>query len=566
MNALAPISYDPAEPQPFNWHDPDYGPIYMARAQRLRTIRSWNDPDKMAMLHLYYRDHPAQFINDWGVTIDPRNADIDQPVMVPFLLFPRQFEWCDFVLRKWRAREPGLSEKSRDFGLSWLAVSLASTLCLFRRDLSFGFGSRKEEYVDKIGHPKSLFWKARQFVHHLPSEFTGGWNERKDSAHLRLSFPATGSTITGEAGDNIGRGDRATIYFVDEAAYLERPQLIEASLSQTTNCRIDISSANGLANPFAEKRFGGKIEVFTCHWTDDPRKDQAWYDKQCDELDPVTVAQEIDINYAASVEGVLIPGEWVEAMVDAHIVLASRGANVTGERRGAMDVADEGKDKNCFAAATGIVVDHVEEWSGKGSDIVASTERSFDIADALGVTEWLFDADGVGADVRGNARVINERRALKGQPEHTVLMFRGSGGVKDPLSEDVPGRKNEDFFQNYKAQAWWGLRRRAFKTYRAVRFGDAFDPDEIISLDKAALSRPTPTAPHGVLGAVKMELKQPTYVKNTLGKIVVDKAPPGTQGTGTSVKSPNKADAIMILFGRAHRPAMVISEETLRAI
>jgi len=33
-----------------------------------------------------------------------------------------------------------------------------------------------------------------------------------------------------------------------------------------------------------------------------------------------------------------------------------------------------------------------------------------------------------------------------------------------------------------------------------------------------------------------------------------------------SVKSPNLADTVMILFGRAHRSAMVISDEALGAI
>jgi phage terminase large subunit len=59
---------------------------------------------------------------------------------------------------------------------------------------------------------------------------------------------------------------------VDEAAHLERPELIEASLSQTTNCRIDMSSVRGMANPFAAKRWAGKVEVFIFDWREDPRR------------------------------------------------------------------------------------------------------------------------------------------------------------------------------------------------------------------------------------------------------------------------------------------------------
>lgn len=537
-----------------DWQRPDYGPVFVARMKRLAYLRE--HPEELALLKLFYAEYPAHFINDWGITVDPRNAEIDVPVMVPFLLFPKQAQWIDWVLGRWKERRPGLTEKSRDAGVSWLACALAATLCLFRKDLTIGFGSRKEEYVDKIGHPKSLFWKVRQFIEHLPPEFTGGWNSRQCSAHMRISFPVSGSVITGEAGDNIGRGDRASIYFVDEAAYLERPQLIEASLSQTTNCRIDISSANGTTNPFYEKRAAGRISVFTFHWRDDPRKDDAWYAKQCEELDAVTVAQEIDINYTASVTGVVIPQEWVQACVDAHIKL---GIIPKGGKRGAYDVADEGKDNNAFVVADGIVVTHAEEWSGKGSDITASTQKVFGLCDDHAVFEFKFDSDGLGADVRGAARVLNEKRVAARRSPILAQPFRGSSEVHRPDAEDVPGRKNKDFFRNRKAQSWWALRRRCYATYRAVVHGDAYDPAELISFDAAALKAPSPGAPYGTLSRILIELSQPTYKKNEIGQIVIDKAPDGS-------RSPNLGDGVMILFGHGARTAMVISDDALQGI
>jgi phage terminase large subunit len=117
---------------------------------------------------------------------------------------------------------------------------------------------------------------------------------------MRLVFPDTGSAIVGEAGDHIGRGGRSSIYFVDEAAHLERPKLIEASLASNTDCRIDISSVAGMANPFAEKRHSGRVKVFTFSWRDDPRKGPEWYAQQQAKLDPVTLAAEVDMDYRAS--------------------------------------------------------------------------------------------------------------------------------------------------------------------------------------------------------------------------------------------------------------------------
>src|ERR1019366_3808535 len=112
-----------------------------------------------------------------------------------------------------------------------------ATLCLFREGVVFGFGSRTEDDVDLIGSPDCLFWKARTFVGELPREVNDGWTEKANSAHMRVTFPATGSIITGDAGKNIGRGGRSTMFFVDESASLDNAMSAEASLSQTTNSR-----------------------------------------------------------------------------------------------------------------------------------------------------------------------------------------------------------------------------------------------------------------------------------------------------------------------------------------
>lgn len=520
---------------PFDWRHPDYVPVFRQRLARLERLR--NNPDLLPGVRAWYRDHPADFINDFGVTFDPRNADIGLPTTVPFLLFPKQREWIDWVLERWRSREPGLTEKSRDAGVSWLSVSLASTLCLFNDGVGVGFGSRKAEYVDKLGSPKSLFWKAREFIKRLPPEFRGGWSERTDSVEMLIKFPNTGSIIQGEAGDGIGRGDRQSIYFVDEAAFLERPQKVDASLSQTTNCRIDISTPNGMANSFATKRHAGKIPLFTFHWRDDPRKDDAWYAKQVDELDPVTLAQEVDLSYTASATGILIPSAWIQAAIDVDRKL---GLAFRGGRRGALDVADEGVDLNAFAHGQGVRVENVQAWSGKGDDIFGTVQRSFTICDEERLEGFTYDADGLGAGVRGDARVINDARGKRSLPVHP---FRGSGAVHkpdDPIptanpdeKRDKDARKNGDYFLNAKAQGWWNLRVRFQRTFRAVEAGELgkYHADDLVCINGSMPS----------LGKLVQELSQPTYEQTTAGKIQVVKTPQGA-------KSPNYADACMIYF------------------
>lgn len=514
-------------PLPFNFDfkNPDYTEVFSWRSERIQRIRA--NPECLPSLKLFYRDNPAQFIIDWGMTFDPRNAERGLPSYIPFILFPKQEEYIHWLMERWLAQEPGLTEKSRDMGMSWVTIGVGATLCLFREGLVLGYGSRKEEYVDKIGAPKSLFFKGRKFIEMLPKEFRGSWTP-KDAPHMRINFPDTGSCMAGESGDGIGRGDRASIYFVDESAFLERPYLVDASLSATTNCRQDLSSVNGMNNPFAEKRHSGKVNVFTFHWRDDPRKDDIWYAKQVYNLSPVVVAQEIDLNYSASVEGVLIPSEWVQATIDAHIKL---GIEPTGKKDGALDVADEGYDLNAFAGRHGVVLNYLEAWSGKGSDIFATVQKSFLICDGQDYDSFKYDADGLGAGCRGDARVINDERKKSKQKTIAVSPFRGSGEVHHPLGEMVEKRKNKDFFANAKAQSWWSLRIRFQNTYRAVVEGMKYDPDNIISIS-SGLSE---------LSTLSRELSQVTYTINTAGKVIVDKTPEGT-------RSPNHADAVMIVF------------------
>lgn len=516
-----------AFPGTIDFKNPDYREVILWRTDMLRKIRS--DPSVLKILKKHYAAHPEDFIEDWGCTFDPRNSRRGLPTIMPFILFPRQKEWIQWVMDKMNKGEPGISEKSRDFGLSNLAVDFAATLCLFRDDIAIGFGSRKADYVDKNGSPKSLFYKMKQFIEFLPPEFNGGWNRRKHSSEMRISFPNTGSVVTGEGGDGIGRGDRALIYFIDESAFLEHPEMIDASLAATTECRIDISTPNGLANSFAQKRMGGKIDVFTCHWTQDPRKDQAWYEKQQLILDPITLAQEVDLNYSASVEGVLIPAAYVDAAIDAHIKL---GFGKTGSRTGAYDVADRGIDKNAFCGKQGIVADHLEEWSGKGDDIYGSVERVFGICDMHRYEMMFYDADGLGAGVKGDSRKINEERRAKGFRDITFEPYIGCGEIHDPEGQMMPDRENQDFFGSYKTQSYWSLRIRFEKTYRCVMEGMTYPEDELISLSS---SMP-------LIAKAKIELSQPIYIRNrTTGKVLVDKQPDG-------IPSPNLADAICMAY------------------
>ncbi len=290
----------------FDFLNPDYDTVFKWRSERIILLR--DNPQMVDGLKEFYATHPVEFINDWGCTFDPRNAEIGLPTVIPFILFEKQKEYILWLHDRWKNREDGLTEKSRDMGVSWLCCAFGVWMWLFHKGTVVGFGSRKEEYVDKLGDPKSLFWKMREFIKLLPPQFRPSSYE---APYMRIVNNDNGSAIVGEAGDNIGRGNRTSIYFKDESAFYERPEAIDAALSQTSNCKIDVSTPNGNGNPFFRKRHGGKIPVFSFRWTDDPRKDDKWYKKQQDQLDPVILAQEVNIDYNASVANAWISGELI---------------------------------------------------------------------------------------------------------------------------------------------------------------------------------------------------------------------------------------------------------------
>lgn len=355
--------------------------------------------DDFAALMGYYSTRPAEWITDWGLTFDPRNPERGMPATAPFVLFPKQVEAVEWVIARWRSREDGVVEKSRDMGVSWLCVATAAWMWVFQPGVVVGFGSRKEDYVDRIGDPSSLFWKIRAYIRLLPKRMRPpGYDEKKHAPFMRVINPTNDSAIIGEAGSNIGRGARTSIYFKDESAFYEQAEQIDAALSQTSNCKIDVSTPNGEGNPFWKKRHGGRLPVFVFDWRDDPRKGPEWYAKQKATLDPVVLAQEVDRDYSASIGNSFISGDIVTQ------AMARGPADVpgVGPLRIGLDVARFGDDKCVFTVRRGRLLVRQTVW-GK-TDLMSTAGRvrqemlAFRNAGAH-IEQVAVDSIGVGAGV-----------------------------------------------------------------------------------------------------------------------------------------------------------------------
>jgi len=263
------------------------------------------------------------------------------------------------------------------------------------------------------------------------------------------------------------------------------------------------------------------------HNTDDPRKDEAWYERQKAEQTEETVAQEIDRDPLASNIDSFIPAKWVRASLDAHIKLAF---NPEGIRTTGFDPADTG-DAKAVAIRHGSVVTNAVEM--KRGDITTALPWAFELAERCQV--FAFDADGMGAPTI-KAYLMNASAG-----ELQVAEYRGSGAVDGKAKRfggsDGISRTNGDTFTNYKAQTWTWLRRRFELTYNAIEKQSKgvlvnADPDELISISSECVD----------VNQLLAELSQPRRIwKN--GKIAVENKP---DMKSRGVQSPNLAEAVVM--------------------
>lgn len=468
---------------------PDRTEILKERALRLELFRA--NPKMLEAAVLHYSKNFSDFINDWMMTYDPRLF----PAELPFLLWPKQEEYIQWLFNLWQKKEDGLTEKSRDAGVTWLCAAFSVCLFLFYPGQAIAFGSRKEDLVDKIGDPKSIFEKIRFLLRNLPREFLPkNYDERRHAAFLKIMNPENGSTITGEAGDNIGRGGRSSIYFKDESAFYDRPDTIEAALSMNSDVKIDVSTPNGTGNPFYRKRMSGKVPVFTFYWKDDPRKDQAWYEKQCAKLDPVIVAQEIDIDYNASVSNSLIDGEFVKRAMLQRATFAPIGPKVLG-----VDPARFGSDRTAYVMRQGRVVHWID------------TDKKKSTTEIVGrINHWMrhYWFDMVFVDVIGLGAGIFDQ--LQEQWGERIISVQSSESARDVVQ-----------FKNKRIEMWCDMR-------------DWFkDPNVCVPFHDDLM----------------VDLTAPQYFFSSSGQMQLEKKEDMRK---RGVKSPDIGDALALTFAEEH--------------
>lgn len=498
-----------------SYQQPDLKQEILRRLENFERVKKSKELQQIVLFNC--ANDPILWINDWCWTFDPRR----KPSMIPIRLFPIQEKYIRWRRERRANKENGLTEKARDLGMSVMAVLDQTHAWRFEKGYKGTFISKTQKLVDKIGDPDSLMEKVRITLRYLPDFFLPkgfSWDQHDNFA--KLINPENGSVITGAFGSEAGRGGRSTVVDVDEFAFIDQAQRLEAAISQNSDSCFFTSTPNGSGNRFYIKRFDGSTPVFTARWTDDPRKDQAWFEKQKATLDPVILAQEILIDYTASIEGVYIEGKWVETAIDFPVQPSEKESCVA-----ALDVASTGKNFNVLGIRKGNKVFHVQSW--KGLDTTQTAFKIIEIFEDLPEDKkWKsinVDADGIGEGV------LATWAAIPDLPFEAVAIRGGSSPSE--MEWEGEDKTSKEKFYNLRAENYGILRSRFKKTFDHVNKIKEYPLDELISIPNNS--------------DLIAQLSQPLRKYTTSRKIIVEsKEDLAKRG----VNSPDHADMLSYLF------------------
>jgi len=471
---------------------------------------------------------PLHFINYWCRTVDPRLNAIGCLSQIPFILFPQQETLLRSIHSWYTNRLSGLINKSREEGVTWLVIAYIAWQFLFSKGFTAILGSEKEEKVDFAGSMDTLFGKLRFLIYDLPAWMRppelATRNNFYDKQRLLIN-PTAGNEIKGEIGDNIGRSGRSSLLVIDEYQDIAHPEVVRNSVSTTANCKIYIGTIKGM-NHFYLLKNSGEVQVQEIWWYHDPRKNTSWKEAKPDlnspwrkfieqTESPTTIAQEIDGNPNASVEGSVIPAEWVEKAVDWL------NPPDNADKVGGFDVATgKGENEAVYIMRQGPVASkpfiapfHTPKecaWS-----VIEQGEID-------GITLLNYDMDGIGESLIG--LLENSERPIP----FRLNGLRGNGRASDEIIPEE-GRRYSEKYANKRAERWFALRKRFERTYEHRMGLHQYPIEQLISI-------PNDTE-------LKAQLSQP-MIKQGARLGVESKEHMKSRG----IKSPDRADALVYAF------------------
>lgn len=240
-------------------------------------------------------------------------------------------------------------------------------------------------------------------------------------------------------------------------------------------------------------------------------------------------------DYDDTVDDAIIMTEWFDACVDAHVKL---GFKPEGVEVVAHDPSDEGGDAKGLSYRHGSVLLDVQERDI--GDINAGADWAIDYALSKKPDHFMWDGDGMGAGLK---RQVTQ--AFSGK-KVDVEMYSGAGAVLRPseLYEEEPSRietainakTNKETFRNRRAQSYWLLRDRMYRTFQAVENNvKTVAPENLISLDSGIKN----------IEALRAELCRIPLKYNSNGLIQMMTK---SEMLKLGISSPNMADSVKMAY------------------
>jgi len=233
---------------------------------------------------------------------------------IPFALYDFQ----EKTLEQFSQNKLNVILKARQLGISTLTAGYSLWMMTFHQDKNVLVIATKQDTA------KNLVTKVRVMHANLPS-----WLKQPCVEDNKLSLAyKNGSQIKAvSSGDDSGRSEALSLLILDEAAFIDKIDLIWAAASQTLSTGgqcISLSTPNGVGNWFhrtwSDSEDGlNDFNSIKLHWTVHPERGQEWRDEQDRLLGPAMAAQECDCDFITSGQNV-IDGVILEEMKNSTCI------------------------------------------------------------------------------------------------------------------------------------------------------------------------------------------------------------------------------------------------------
>ena len=237
---------------------------------------------------------PVYFLKKYCVIQHPMKGK------VPFHLYNFQEKSIeDFMQHRFN-----IILKARQLGISTLTAGYALWMMSFHQDKNILVIATKQETA------KNLVTKVRVMHANLPS-----WLKQKCTEDNKLSLRyKNGSQIKAvSSGEDSGRSEALSLLILDEAAFIDKIDVIWAAASQTLSTGgqcIALSTPNGVGNWFHRTWMDAQdglndFNFIKLFWDMHPDRGQEWRDEQDKLLGPSLAAQECDCDFITSGQSVV---------------------------------------------------------------------------------------------------------------------------------------------------------------------------------------------------------------------------------------------------------------------